>query len=140
MGNLTIGRLGRETSTKVETIRYYEKIGLLPEPRRTAANYRVYTDAHLNLLGFIRRARELGFSIEVIRDLLRLAAHGEAPCDDIDRIAAQHLETTEKKIALLMQLRRELRDTLESCKGGRVAECKVMVALSPERSGGQTGA
>src|SRR5258707_11737716 len=78
MDALTIGQLGQATGTKVETIRYYEKIGLLPAPGRTTGNYRSYAAEHLQRLGFIRRARELGFSIEEVRELLKLAAHGES--------------------------------------------------------------
>lgn len=131
MDALTIGQLGQATGTKIETIRYYEKIGLLPAPRRTAGNYRSYVAEHLQRLGFIRRARELGFSIEDVRELLKLAAHGEQPCEEVDQLVARHLETTEKKIEALTRLRRELRDTLDSCKGGRIAECRVIQALSP---------
>jgi DNA-binding transcriptional MerR regulator len=131
MDAITIGQLGRATDTKIETIRYYEKIGLLPAPRRTGGNYRSYAAEHLQRLGFIRRSRELGFSIEEVRELLKLAAHGEQPCEEVDRLVARHLETTERKIEALTRLRRELRDTLESCKGGRIAECRVIQALSP---------
>jgi DNA-binding transcriptional MerR regulator len=131
MDVLTIGQLGRATDTKIETIRYYEGIGLLPVPRRTSGNYRNYAAEHMQRLGFIRRARELGFSIEDVRELLKLAAHGEEPCGEVDQLAARHLETTERKIEALTRLRRELRDTLASCKGGRIAECRVIQALSP---------
>jgi DNA-binding transcriptional MerR regulator len=134
MDTLTIGQLGQATGTKIETIRYYEKIGLLPEPRRTSGNYRCYAAEHLQRLGFIRRARELGFSIEDVRELLKLAAHGEEPCQEVDQLAARHLETTEQKIEALTRLRRELRDTLASCKGGRIAECRVIQALFPQNS------
>jgi len=131
MDALTIGQLGQATGTKIETIRYYEKIGLLPAPRRTAGNYRSYAAEHLQRLGFIRRSRELGFSIEDVRELLKLAAHGEQPCEEVDQLVVRHLETTERKIEALTRLRRELRDTLDSCKGGRVAECRIIQALSP---------
>jgi DNA-binding transcriptional MerR regulator len=131
MNALTIGQLGQATDTKIETIRYYEKIGLLPAPRRTTGNYRSYAAEHLQRLGFIRRARDLGFSIEDIRELLKLAGRGEAPCEGVDRLVARHLETTERKIAALTRLRRELRYTLDSCQGGRIAECRVIQALSP---------
>lgn len=131
MDALTIGQLGRATGTKIETIRYYEKIGLLPAPRRTAGNYRNYAAEHLQRLGFIRRARELGFTIEDVRELLKLAAHGERPCEEVDQLVTRHLETTEQKIEALTRLRRELRDTLNSCRGGRIAECRVIQALSP---------
>jgi DNA-binding transcriptional MerR regulator len=139
MDSLTIGQLGRATDTKIETIRYYEKIGLLPAPRRTKGNYRSYAAGHLQRLGFICRARELGFSIEEVRELLKLAAHGESPCGEVDQLVARHLETTERKIEALSRLRRELRDTLASCKGGRIAECRVIQALSPLSSTQQEG-
>jgi DNA-binding transcriptional MerR regulator len=131
MNPLTIGQLGKATATKIETIRYYEKIGLLPEPHRTAGNYRSYAGEHLSRLAFIRRARELGFSIEDVRELLELAGHRDQACAGIDQIVARHLETTERKIEALKRLRHELRETLASCKGGRVAECRVVHALSP---------
>jgi DNA-binding transcriptional MerR regulator len=138
MDALTIGQLGQATDTKVETIRYYEKIGLLPAPQRTAGNYRSYAGEHLQRLGFIRRARELGFAIEEVRELLELAAHGERPCEEVDKLVARHLRATERKIEALTRLRRELRHTLNSCKGGRIAECRVVQALSPA-SGGRKG-
>jgi DNA-binding transcriptional MerR regulator len=131
MDALTIGQLSRATDTKIETIRYYEKIGLLPAPRRTTGNYRSYATEHLQRLGFIRRARELGFSIEDVRELLKLATHGERPCEEVDQLVAHHLEATEQKIAALTRLRRDLRETLNSCQGGRIAECRVIQALSP---------
>jgi DNA-binding transcriptional MerR regulator len=131
MDALTIGQLGRATDTKVETIRYYEKIGLLPAPRRTTGNYRSYAAEHLQRLSFIRRTRELGFAIEDVRELLKLAAYGERPCEEVDRLVAHHLEATQRKIEALTRLRRELRHTLDSCKGGRIAECRVIQALSP---------
>jgi DNA-binding transcriptional MerR regulator len=131
MDALTIGRLARAADTKIETIRYYEKIGLLPVARRTAANYRSYSAEHLQRLGFIRRARELGFTINDVRELLKLAAHGERPCEEVDQLVGRHLAATERKIEALTRLRRELRETLSSCKGGHIAECRVIQALSP---------
>ena len=139
MDALTIGQLGQATGTKVETIRYYEKIGLLPAPRRTAGNYRSYAAGHLQRLGFIRRARELGFAIDEVRELLKLAAHGERPCEEVDHLVADHLEATERKIEALMRLRRELRHTLKSCKGGRIDECRIIQALSPAPAARKAG-
>ena len=133
MTGLSIGRVGAATGTKVETIRYYERIGLLPKPDRTAGNYRLYASEHVHRLAFIRRARELGFAIENVRELLELAGHRERPCAGIDQIAARHLAMIEAKIATLKRLRRELRDTLAACAGGRTAECRVVQALSPDR-------
>jgi len=100
-------------------------------PQRTAGNYRSYAVEHLQRLGFIRRARELGFSIEDVRELLKLAAHTEGQCQEVDQLVAQHLGTIERKIEALTRLRRELRDTLSSCKGGRISECRVLQSLSP---------
>jgi len=133
MAKLSIGQVGAATGTKVETIRYYERIGLLPKPDRTSGNYRSYPSEHVHRLAFIRRARELGFAIEDVRELLDLAGHSERPCAGIDQIAARHLTMIEAKIATLKRLRRELRDTLAACAGGRVAECRVVQALSPDR-------
>jgi DNA-binding transcriptional MerR regulator len=132
MAGLSIGEIGKATATKVETIRYYERIGLLPEPDRTSGNYRSYASEHVQQLAFIRRGRELGFSIAEIRELLDLAGHRESPCAGIDRIAARHLAMIEGKITTLKRLRRELRDTLAACAGGRIAECRVLQALSPD--------
>lgn len=131
MARFSIGQVGEVTATKVETIRYYERIGLLPKPDRTGGNYRSYASEHVDCLAFIRRARELGFSIEDIRELLDLAGHRESPCAGIDQIAARHLLAIEGKIATLKRLRRELHDTLAACAGGRIAECRVIQALSP---------
>jgi DNA-binding transcriptional MerR regulator len=130
---LTIGQLGKATATKVETIRYYERIGLLPAPGRTTGNYRSYANEHVRDLAFIRRARELGFAIDDVRELLELAGHREGPCAQIDQIVTRHLATTEKKITALKRLRRELRDTLTACNGGRIADCGIVQALSTDR-------
>jgi DNA-binding transcriptional MerR regulator len=128
---LTIGQLGKATATKVETIRYYERIGLLPAPGRTGGNYRSYASEHVRCLGFIRRARELGFSIDDVRELLELARHRDRPCAEVDQIVARHLVVTERKIVALKRLRGELQNTLAACKGGRISECRVVQALSP---------
>jgi DNA-binding transcriptional MerR regulator len=96
---MNIGELVRATDTKPETIRYYEQIGLLPEPPRTAGNYRDYTADHVSRLTFTRRARELGFSIEQIRTLLALADEKEQSCDAVDAIARAHLGEIKRKLA-----------------------------------------
>lgn len=129
---LNIGRLASATGTKVVTVRYYEKIGLLPAPARTAAGYRVYAAAHLDRLRFIRRARDLGFTLEEVRALLALAARREDECAGVDRIAAQHLADVEAKIADLERLAGELRRLIRCCEGGRIAECRIIEALSPD--------
>lgn len=103
-GTFSIGTLARATGTKVETVRYYEQAGLLAAPARTEGNYRAYTRAHLDRLGFVRRARGLGFSLDEVRELLRLSDQPEQPCEEVDRIARGHLEAVERKMADLAAL------------------------------------
>lgn len=130
--DLSIGDLGRATDTKVETIRYYERIGLLPEPGRTAGNYRIYSRQHLGRLSFIRRARELGFSIEQVSELLGLSDQQDRSCEAVDAIAREHLKAVERKIADLQSLRRELSSLISQCGCGTIAECRIIDALSPD--------
>mgnify|MGYP002826595478 CR=1 FL=1 len=117
--NLAIGDLAKATSTKVETIRYYERISLLPAPERTAGNYRSYSAVHLGRLSFIRRARDLGFSIDQVRDLLGLSDQRDRPCEAVDAIAREHLTEVKRKIRDLQALRRELDSILSQCSRGR---------------------
>ena len=126
---MKIGELSRATGTNIETIRYYERIGLLPAPARTDANYRSYGDAHRARLRFVRHSRELGFTIEEIRSLLDLSDHPERDCADADRIATRHLEQVEEKIAQLALLREELSRIVGRCRGGIAADCRVIEAL-----------
>jgi DNA-binding transcriptional MerR regulator len=127
-GNFAIGALARATGTKVETIRYYERIGLLPAPTRTTGNYRIYGPAHLTQLSFIRRARDLGFAINEVRQLLRLSDCPNQPCDAIDRIARVQLDAVERKIADLEALGAELRQMISHCRHSTVAECRIVEA------------
>jgi Cu(I)-responsive transcriptional regulator len=131
--DLTIGELAKATSVKPETIRYYERIGLLPRPPRTAGNYRAYGAEHVARLGFVRRSRELGFPLEAIRDLLRLADQRGRDCTAIDELAREHLAHVERKIADLTHLAHELRHVIGQCRGGKVAECRIIEALAPKR-------
>ena len=128
---LNIGALARATGTKVETIRWYERVGLLPAPARSAGNYRTDGEAHLGRLSFIRRARDLGFSLDQIRTLLDLAEDRERSCDAVDVIASEHLEDVDRKIADLQALRRELDSLIGQCRHGKVAECRIIEALGP---------
>ncbi|WP_315756555.1 MULTISPECIES: helix-turn-helix domain-containing protein [unclassified Bradyrhizobium] len=134
MSRLTIGDLAKRTGTKVETIRYYERIGLLPVPARTEGNYRAYDNDQLGRLSFIRRARDLGFSIDQVRDLLDLADQRDRSCEAVDVIAGQHLAEIERKISDLVALRDELADVIGRCKHGTVADCRIIEALAPHRS------
>lgn len=130
---LTIGHLARETGTKVETIRFYEKSGLLPTPSRTDGNYRSYDEAHLNRLSFIRRARELGFSLDQVRTLLTLSDDRGQPCAAVDAIATEHRAEVERKIADLQSLKAELDRMIDQCGCGVVADCRIIESLSPRR-------
>jgi DNA-binding transcriptional MerR regulator len=127
---LTIGELAMSTGVKVQTIRYYETIDLLPAPDRTEGNQRRYDEHAVDTLRFIRHARDLGFEIGQIRDLLALAAHPEHPCSDADAIARHHLKQVEQRIAILQTLRGELKRMVRQCSGGRVANCRVIESLA----------
>lgn len=128
---MKIGELAATTATKVETVRYYERIGLLPPPGRTFGNYRSYGIEHLARLSFIRRARDLGFTLEAVRELLTLADDQERSCEAVDGIARAHLTEVDRKIADLMALRGELDRVIGSCSRGTVADCKIIDALAP---------
>jgi DNA-binding transcriptional MerR regulator len=130
MRHLPIGTLSRETGVKVPTIRFYEQRGLLPKPPRTDSNRRSYDDSHVRRLRFIRHARELGFEIEAIRQLLGLAGHPDRPCDDADAIARSHLAEIDNKIARLVALRAEVQHMVDECAKGRIAECRVIEVLA----------
>jgi Cu(I)-responsive transcriptional regulator len=126
---INIGSLSRQTGVNVETIRYYEKIALMPPPVRSRGGYRQYGRSHVQRLRFIRRGRDLGFSIESIRALLTLAEQPELPCGDADRIVARHLDEVDRKIADLALLREELR-RMTNCRGHVVAECRIIASLA----------
>ncbi|HEX6118995.1 MAG TPA: helix-turn-helix domain-containing protein [Dongiaceae bacterium] len=127
--NATIGDLAKATDTKVETIRYYEQIGLLPKPARTGGNYRSYEPGHFARLAFIRKARELGFSLDQIRELLSLSDQKDRSCADVDAIAVAHLAEVDAKIGALKRLRRELSGLIQQCHAGNVQECRIIEAL-----------
>ena len=128
---LTIGKLASATGTKVETIRYYEQIGLLAAPARSAGNYRTYEGEHLRRLSFIRRARDLGFSIDQVRELMELADRRDQSCIAVDVIANQHRDAITRKIADLMALAGELDMLIDSCSRNTVADCRIIEALAP---------
>ena len=125
-----IGELARATGTKVETIRYYERIGLLPAPARTGGNYRAYTRPHLGRLRFIRRGRDLGFSLDEVWELLRLSDDRDRPCAEIDHLACTHMAAVERKLADLTRLHGELRQLIAQCRHGTVADCRIIETLA----------
>lgn len=127
-----IGDLSKATGVKVVTIRYYEQVGLMPVPPRTEGNYRAYTAGHTRRLQFIRRLRDLGFTLDEVRDLLRLSSEKNQPCDEVDQITREHLATVEMKLRDLEKLASELRRLSRRCRGGgRIADCRIIEALSP---------
>ena len=122
--------LARRTGCNLETIRYYEKIGMLPDPPRTAAGYRVYQEEHVARLRFVLRARELGFSIEEIRGLLDLVDRGNQTCAEVKERTERHLTDVRSKIADLKRIERVLAATAAHCSGEEVPECPVLDALA----------
>jgi Cu(I)-responsive transcriptional regulator len=128
-GAILIGQLAKASSCKVQTIRYYEQIGLLPKPLRSAGNQRVYLPDHLDRLVFIRHCRALGFSLDEIRKLLHLAGDSNKSCGEVDEIAQVHLVEVEEKIKHLEGLRQELKRIINGCKEDRVDKCQILKAL-----------
>ncbi|AOL95043.1 MerR family transcriptional regulator [Porphyrobacter sp. LM 6] len=130
---MRIGELARATGTKAETIRYYEREGILPFADRTDGNYRDYAPAHLATLTFIRRARALGFSMMQVRQLLSLSDRADKPCEEVDQMVQDQLDEVNRKIADLTALREELGQMLTDCKGERIGECRVVESLGGRR-------
>ena len=126
---LTIGKLGEAAGVKVPTIRYYEQIGLLPEPDRSAGNQRLYGQSALDRLAFIRHARELGFPLDAIRDLLSLSDRPDQSCAAADVIARAQLAEVESRLARLTALKGELERMVVQCAGGRIADCRFIEVL-----------
>ena len=136
-GPIAIGRLAKRTGTNIETIRYYERVGLVPAPARSQGGYRLYGTEHLKRLNFVRRARALGFSIGEVRTLLRLADERRRPCAEVRVVAEGHLKDVRIKIADLRTMERVLRDTVARCADGAGSHCPLIDALyrdgSPDR-------
>jgi len=126
--DLGIGELSRRSGVNIETIRYYERIGLVPPPPRTAGGHRLYAGGHLERLSFIRRSRELGFTLDEIRDLLGLV-QGGCSCGEVQDAARAHLQTIRRKIADLRRMERSLAETAARCAGGTAPECPIIDML-----------
>jgi len=126
MGSFTIGQLSHRTGVNIETIRYFEKVGLIAPPPRTEGGHRVYDDDHLRALGFIRRARELGFSPAEVRAILTLGGPADACCDEVREIASRHLQTVRSKMADLARLEGLLASTIDRCSGDHAPHCAVI--------------
>jgi len=128
----SIGELSKKTGVKVPTIRYYEQMGLIDAPERNKGNQRRYTKEGLKRLSFIRHSRDLGFSIEDIRELLVLSEHPEHPCRNAHDIAIRHLSDTKAKIKKLKKLERELK-RISTCDATVVGDCLVVETLADHR-------
>ena len=143
-GRYSIGEMARASGTKVPTIRYYEQIGLVTSIERTEGNQRRYDERARERLKFVRHARELGFSLEAVRELLDLADHPARPCEEADTIARAQLEAVERRLESLTRLRRELERMIACCDGGQVRDCRILQTVGDhglclhERHGDET--
>ena len=124
---MTIGKLAKATECKPETIRFYEKVGLLPKPKRSEAGYRLYGEGHQRKLAFIRRGRELGFSLDDIGLMLELAEDRQSSCR---RISRKRLSSIRDKLNRLQALSLELTRLIDQCDEGRISECRIIEALT----------
>ena len=127
---LSIGELALQTGCKVQTIRYYEQIGLMPEPLRTEGNQRRYGAQHLARLAFVRHSRELGFPLDAIRELLSLADTPDQSCTAADEIARRQLRAVEGRMKRLKALQAELKRMVAQCSGGKISSCRVIEVLA----------
>tara|TARA_R110002073_G_scaffold222830_3_gene383054 strand:+ start:772 stop:1194 length:423 start_codon:yes stop_codon:yes gene_type:complete len=133
-GDFTIGALSRYSGVNIETIRYYEKVALMPPPPRSDGGYRLYNDSHRRRLSFIRRSRELGFSLQEIRGLLRLVDDRSYSCAEVRDLTLHHRDTVSAKIRDLQKLETVLTDMAAQCDGGLVPDCPVIDALARGRT------
>ena len=134
---LTRGGLATRTGCNIETVRYYERIGLLPPPPRSAGGHRLYGPELVRRLGFIRRSRDLGFAIDEIRELLRLVDGSIYTCAQVEEIARDHIRQIRQKIADLRRLQRVFESMAAQCTGGEVPECPIIDALFAKRGEGR---
>jgi MerR family transcriptional regulator, mercuric resistance operon regulatory protein len=130
---LPIGELSRLSGVNIETIRYYERIKMLPPPPRTASGRRIYALTDLRTLAFVRRSRELGFSLDEIRALLQLGGPEKASCREVREIAAHRLEDIRAKLGDLKKLERLLAKTVAQCSGKTAPDCPVLDILDIQR-------
>ena len=129
-GDIPIGEVSRRTGCNIETVRYYERIGLLPAPHRSGGRYRMYGAAEVGRLAFVRRARELGFTLDEVRALLALAAGGDGACSEVRGLAAAHLADVRKRFADLRAMERALADAVRRYDACEAPECPLIGALS----------
>lgn len=133
MTGITIGKLARHSGVNIETIRYYERIGMLPAPPRSAGGHRLYDEDHLKRLSFVRRCRQLGFSLDEVRALLSLVDGGDYSCDDVRRMALHQLDAVRRRIKDLRIMERTLDEMAGRCDGGEVPDCPIVETLFADR-------
>lgn len=126
----SIGQLAKECDCKVQTLRYYEEIALIPKPGRNSGNQRVYSEGHRKKLNFIRHSRQLGFSLDQIRQILSLTDNPNQPCDKVNAIAEKHLSDVIFKIKRLNDIRKELERMVYECSANKISECRIVEVLS----------
>lgn len=126
---MRIGELAKLTRSPVETIRYYESVGILPPPMRGDNNYRDYSNVHLRRLGFVRRCRELGFSLAEVRNLLTMIDGSHYSCDEVQEAAAAHLADVRVRLEDLRRLEASLSELVSRCSGGKNSDCAFLEAL-----------
>jgi MerR family mercuric resistance operon transcriptional regulator len=126
---LSIGELSKQSGVHIETIRYYEKIGVMPPPSRSAGGYRLYEAEHLKRLSFVRRSRQLGFSLDEIRGLLHLVDRDAYTCVQVRELALRHMEEIRRKIADLKRLKQVMEEMSAQCSNDRAPECAIIDAL-----------
>lgn len=126
---LTIGRLAQSAGANLETVRYYERIGLMPPPPRTFGGHRNYAPEHVQRLRFIRRSRELGFGLDAIRRLIALSEPGIEACCEVRDMAQEHVASIDARIADLQRLRGVLRQATANCRDGETVRCPVIEVL-----------
>lgn len=127
--NFTIGKLSSQTGVNIETIRYYEKENILPAPPRTEGGHRLYDEEHLKRLVFVRRSRELGFSLDEIRELLELVDENTFTCAEIAALSQKHLDDVKAKIKDLRKIERHMKDMLSQCSKDNTPDCAIIDAL-----------
>ena len=134
MKTLTTGQLARETGVNIETIRYYERRGLIPEPPRRESGYREYTPKYIERIHFIKRAQALGFTLKEISELLAVA-DGNPACKDIRKFAEDKVKDIETRIHDLQKMKTVLKDLIKKCLGKRkISECPIIESLSQKET------
>ena len=126
---LLIGEISRRTGVNIETIRYYERIEVMPRPKRSEGGHRLYNESQLNRLAFIKRSRELGFTLKEVRTFLALIDSGKMTCSEVHALTIEHLSEVRNKIADLKKLELALKDLAAQCSLGDVSDCPIVETL-----------